>query len=109
MGKADFTGSSDPFCKVIANKQSWKTKTILKNINPKWNEETQFVFFDGIEEIKFEIYDADKNSKSDLLGLCKLQTKDFYLGGNKGFEGSVKLEKCKKGATIQVKVSGRLI
>eukprot|EP01084_Bolivina_argentea_P315692 547008_1 len=110
LQKADFSGSSDPFCKVIANQQSWITKTIDANINPKWNEETQFVFFNPTEEIRFEVYDADQNSKSDLLGYCKLKTKDFFAASSDGFSGDIKLEKCKKkGSTINVQVNGRLI
>eukprot|EP00483_Globobulimina_turgida_P001253 UN01255 len=106
---ADFTGSSDPYCKIIANKQSWRTKTIQKNTNPTWNEETQFVFFEGVEAIKFEIYDEDSNSKNDMLGFAILETKDFYNEYNNGLDGSIPLQKCKKGAKIQVKVNGRLI
>ena len=79
LEKADFTGSSDPFCKVEINGQSWKTTTKQKNLNPCWNEETQFVFFNPVEEILFEVYDADQGSKNDLIGRAKLPTAEYKL------------------------------
>jgi len=95
-------------CKVIANKQTWRTKHIMKNLNPQWNEETSFVFFNAVEEIQFEVYDWDNGSKHDIIGCATLETKDFYDKNNKGFKDMIKLEKCKKGS-IEVCVTGRMI
>merc|ERR1719410_1453878 len=106
--KADTFGLSDPFCKVIANKQSWRTKTIEKNLNPEWNEDTQFVFFDAVNEITFEVWDADQNTKSDKIGTVTLDVSSFYTSGNEGFEDWKALTDCKSGS-IFVKVTGRTI
>mmetsp|Transcript_50466 Transcript_50466/g.80369 ORF Transcript_50466/g.80369 Transcript_50466/m.80369 type:complete len:284 (+) Transcript_50466:72-923(+) len=108
LERADLTGSSDPFCKVVANKQSWTTKTIMKNLNPEWNDNTSFVFFDAVESITFEVYDFDKGSKHDLIGTCNLEVKSFYDANSKGFKGTLNLTKCKHGS-IDVEVSGRLV
>jgi len=108
LEKADFTGSSDPFCKVSAKKQSWSTKTIEKNTSPQWNEETSFVFFEKVEEITFEVFDWDKGSKHDSIGKATLNTSEFYKPGSKGFVGWVKLKDCKKGE-INISVTGKTI
>ena len=79
--KADITGSSDPFCKVIANKQSWSTKVIEKNLNPQWKEETSFVFFSPCNEIQFEVFDWDKGSKHDSIGKCTLKMGQYDYKG----------------------------
>lgn len=74
---ADLTGSSDPFCKVIANKQTWTTKVIMKNLNPEWKEETSFVFFEPCDEIQFEVWDWDKGTKHDNIGRVTLKKGEF--------------------------------
>jgi len=110
LEKADLSGSSDPFCKVIANKQSWTTKTIKKNLNPEWNQNTQFVFFEAVKEIKFEVFDWDKGSKHDLIGTytLKLDTTSFYNSDNNGVKGWKTLQNCKKGS-IEIEVGGKKI
>jgi len=109
--KADISGKSDPFCKVIATtkdtKQSWTTSMIEKELNPQWNEETSFVFFNPVEKIDFEVYDWDKNTKHDEIGNVCLKKGDFDYK-DKEFDGELKLENVKKGY-LKVKVAGRSI
>jgi len=105
----DLNGKSDPFCKVIANKQSWVTETVPKDLNPVWNEDTSFVFFKPCKEVEFEVWDWDQNSSPDLMGKAtlKMDKKDnWYDGNGKGFEGELKL---KKKGCITVKVSGKTV
>eukprot|EP01083_Nonionella_stella_P083425 230704_1 len=105
---SDLLGTSDPFCKVIANKQTWKTATIQKTLTPKWDEQTQFVFFDKPNDIKFEVFDADKRSKADSIGCATLDTSQFYAVDNAGYTGWLDLQDCDQGS-IEVCVTGRLI
>ena len=70
--------SSDPFIEVIANSQKYTTQTIMKNLNPIFNESTTFCFFDLISKIDFNVYDFDKGSKHDLIGKCSLDTSKFF-------------------------------
>mmetsp|Transcript_26236 Transcript_26236/g.22998 ORF Transcript_26236/g.22998 Transcript_26236/m.22998 type:complete len:284 (+) Transcript_26236:98-949(+) len=110
LDRADFGGKSDPFCKVIANKQSWQTKHIMDNLNPRWDEETSFCFFSKIDEIDFVVFDWDKGSKHDEIGKCKLDTSAFYAAESKGFSGSIDLSlKKKKLGCIEVVVTGRMV
>lgn len=34
-------GTSDPFCKIVFGKEKFKTSTIKKTTDPKWNENFQ--------------------------------------------------------------------
>eukprot|EP00485_Elphidium_margaritaceum_P008990 CAMPEP_0202694534 /NCGR_PEP_ID=MMETSP1385-20130828/8371_1 /ASSEMBLY_ACC=CAM_ASM_000861 /TAXON_ID=933848 /ORGANISM="Elphidium margaritaceum" /LENGTH=282 /DNA_ID=CAMNT_0049350399 /DNA_START=38 /DNA_END=886 /DNA_ORIENTATION=+ len=112
LPKMDTFGQSDPFIKVIANKQSYTTKVIEKNLNPVWEDEnTSFVFFDRVGTVRFEVYDWDKGSfnKSDEIGSVELQCGEFYENGNDGFDGDLVLQGKEAAGSIQVKVEGRLI
>jgi len=107
----DVMGKSDPFCIVTANpkgkKQSWSTKVIENDLNPTWNEQTSFVFFERCQEIKFEVFDWDEGTKHDKCGHCTLDG-DKYDYDGKDFEGDLPLKKT-KGATLRIKVSGRSV
>ena len=83
--------SSDPFIEVVANDQKYTTKTIMKNLNPLFNESTTFCFFDLISEIKFHVYDWDKGSKHDSIGQCSLNTTQFF---NPNHSGITSLQPC---------------
>jgi len=105
---ADLNGKSDPFLKVLANGQSYSTKTIEKTLNPVFNERTQFCFFEPLNEIKFEVWDWDQSFKNDKIGTCSLNTSNFFQSGNKGFSGDINLQGVKSGK-INVTVKGRYI
>jgi len=34
----DSGGTSDPYCKIACNEEEVKTQTIMKAVNPMWNE-----------------------------------------------------------------------
>ncbi|ETO35082.1 hypothetical protein RFI_01990 [Reticulomyxa filosa] len=128
LAAADLNGKSDPYCKIIGNKQFFKTKTIEKTLNPEWNEETQFCFLEPVKDIKFEVWDWDKLTKGDRIGNATLNVSEFFNPGHKekkllnfvcsflwgghgkkkGFEGALQLQDVKTGS-IHVKVVGRFI
>ncbi|ETO33757.1 hypothetical protein RFI_03347 [Reticulomyxa filosa] len=115
---ADLNGKSDPYCKVCFqacdktqrhdNKQFYKTKVIEKNLNPEWNEETQFCFLEPVQEVRFEVWDWDKFTKGDRIGNVTLNVSEFFNSGHKGFNGQLQLKDVKTG-WIYVKVTGRVI
>ena len=101
--------SSDPFCEVIANGQKFTTKTLMKTLNPEWNEETTFCFFDIVKQIEFKVWDYDKNTKHDSIGNCVLNTSLLFDDNNVyGFNGDIKLKNVSKGK-INVSVKGAKI
>merc|ERR1712130_217716 len=113
--KMDLAGKSDPFVKVVANKQTYTTKKIDKNLNPCWNENTQFVFFDKVDCVRFEVYDWDKGSQHDAMGTATIDLNSrpsFYNDDYKanGFEGKLDvILKNKKKGQLEVKVNGKTI
>jgi len=105
--KADVLGKSDPYVKVSAFSRTYTTCTIMKTLNPKWNEHVEMTFFNDPKKLKFEVYDWDKGSKDDPIGNCEfLLHDDFYSPSNSGFHGRLKLENVKKGE-LEIKVVAR--
>ena len=56
----------------------------MKNLNPIFNEETTFCFFDKINNIKFEVFDWDKGTKHDSIGNVSLDTSNFFQPNSNG-------------------------
>ncbi|ODV83193.1 hypothetical protein CANARDRAFT_9769 [[Candida] arabinofermentans NRRL YB-2248] len=73
---ADSNGKSDPFTKVYLNgKEVFKTKTIKKNLNPEWNEETSIDIDNRVcSTLRFKVNDWDLGlEQDDKLGELTLQ------------------------------------
>eukprot|EP00490_Sorites_sp_Unknown_P002678 CAMPEP_0114671568 /NCGR_PEP_ID=MMETSP0191-20121206/41370_1 /TAXON_ID=126664 /ORGANISM="Sorites sp." /LENGTH=119 /DNA_ID=CAMNT_0001931705 /DNA_START=28 /DNA_END=384 /DNA_ORIENTATION=- len=84
--KADVFGKSDPYCIVNALGQTYTTKTIMKTLDPVWNESTQICTFEDPKELKFEIFDWDKGTQDDPIGHAMLSLNGFFNDGNNGFK-----------------------
>ncbi|CAF0743361.1 unnamed protein product [Adineta steineri] len=70
--KSDITllgkGKSDPFVKVKAQGNEYKTKTINNTSEPHWNEVFEFVIEQNeTDSVEFEVYDEDPG-KDDFIG-----------------------------------------
>ena len=64
-------------------------------------------FFNDPEQLKFELFDYDGNTKDDPIGDCTLNLdKNIYDPDNEGFNGRIKLQNCKSGE-LEVKVFAR--
>ncbi|XP_043537668.1 extended synaptotagmin-1 [Chiloscyllium plagiosum] len=70
-------GKSDPYVKVRAGAQSFRSKTIKENLNPKWHEMYEVIVnhIPG-QELEFELFDKDID-KDDFLGRLKISYKDI--------------------------------
>eukprot|EP00062_Callorhinchus_milii_P024119 gi/632983699/ref/XP_007908775.1/ PREDICTED: extended synaptotagmin-1 [Callorhinchus milii] len=70
-------GKSDPYIKIRAGPQSFRSKTIKENLNPKWNELYEVIanHIPG-QELEFEVFDKDID-KDDFLGRLKISYKDI--------------------------------
>ena len=72
----DSNGFSDPYCKLTFGKTTFKSKTIMKSLNPRWDETFTFRgnyqdFANGVLEI--QCWDWDRFSTNDKLGNATLQ------------------------------------
>ncbi|KAJ8610372.1 hypothetical protein CTAYLR_003875 [Chrysophaeum taylorii] len=85
---ADLGGTSDPYVKLILtgrnkwdqewdHKQTWRTKTVKKDLCPRFHAETTFGVprFDAV--LRVEVYDSDVQSADDLLGSCEVPLKEL--------------------------------
>ncbi len=61
------TGSSDPFIKVTVNGQTKQTKTVMKNLNPVFNERLEFVFDAAPASVELAVFDWDRASAADPM------------------------------------------
>jgi septal ring factor EnvC (AmiA/AmiB activator) len=106
-----FSKTSDPYLKAFANGKYYCTKTIMKTLDPEWNEKTQFVFFSEPKELKFELWDWDRGTKDDHIGETVLPLKGFFAEGHKGFDGELPLTLQDKKSTqkgqLRVSVTAR--
>jgi len=100
-------GKSDPYVKVSAFSTSYTTCTIMKTLNPQWNEHVEMTFFNDPKALKFEVWDWDRGSKDDAIGDCEFAIDDdFYSPTSHGFSGRLKLQNCKTGE-LEIKVVAR--
>jgi len=87
---ADLNGKSDPFCTIQVVNKPWtksQTKVMEKTLDPWWGEEFDDKYgYETIEdELRFEVFDYDKGSDSELLSTATLSGKEFDRAG--GFDG----------------------
>ncbi|XP_078390628.1 extended synaptotagmin-1 [Cetorhinus maximus] len=70
-------GKSDPYVKLRAGAQSFRSRTIKENLNPKWHELYEVIVnhIPG-QELEFELFDKDID-KDDFLGRLKISYKDI--------------------------------
>ncbi|XP_078421457.1 multiple C2 and transmembrane domain-containing protein 1 isoform X3 [Cetorhinus maximus] len=69
----DPNGLSDPYVKFKMGCQKYKSKAILKTLNPQWREQFDFLLAeekDGIIDIT--VWDKDSLKKDDFIGSCQI-------------------------------------
>jgi len=72
LAAKDPNGLSDPFARVVFNKQKKKTRKIKETLNPIWNEEIRFNFEYGVDDVEVFLYDWDLIGGDDFLGYVKI-------------------------------------
>ncbi|XP_029430182.1 E3 ubiquitin-protein ligase NEDD4 [Rhinatrema bivittatum] len=74
LAKKDILGASDPYVKLTVYDPengvliSVQTKTVKKNLNPKWNEEILFRVCPQKHRLLFEVFDEHRLTRDDFLG-----------------------------------------
>ncbi|CAL4067465.1 unnamed protein product, partial [Meganyctiphanes norvegica] len=80
--KSDLFGSSDPFCCIHLGSQMFKTKTIIKNLNPIWNYSCEFyAMVSRGQEVEFEVWDFDVTNH-DFLGRASIDVSEILQNGS---------------------------
>jgi len=64
-------GKSDPYCHVTVGRKRQTTKTVLKTVDPYWNEQFVFPLEEGPPpKVHFALWDSDLKGSDDPLGEC---------------------------------------
>ena len=73
-------GTSDPYVKAkFRGKCVYKTKIVMKDLNPVWNEKFDVFFDDGNACLSFKVYDFDRLSSDDQMGVATLSIAELEL------------------------------
>ena len=61
-------GTSDPYVKFKLGEQKYKSRTVMKDLNPKWNESFILWTSNIQEQLKIKVYDYDRGWTDDYMG-----------------------------------------
>ena len=86
IGNKDWFSKNDLYVKIILGDQTRRTRVWWDNNSPAWNE--TFLFEESvIDQIKFELYDADKWSPDEIvdtteffINRCEMNIKSVTVG-----------------------------
>ena len=76
IAKMDKNDESDPFVKVsVPHNKDYKTKVIMNNQNPIWNESFEFKNIKDVisDCVIFDVFDKDKFTSDDFIGSAKVK------------------------------------
>ncbi|CAB4396850.1 hypothetical protein RhiirA5_365103 [Rhizophagus irregularis] len=77
----DLFGKSDPYVKLVLSDNKSQSTTIKKGeLNPKYNEEFNFVT-DGEKELKVEVWDRNTIGSDELIGSEVIPLAKVYESG----------------------------
>ncbi|KAH3767558.1 Phosphatidylserine decarboxylase proenzyme 2 precursor [Pelomyxa schiedti] len=98
---ADLNGLSDPYCIIKFAGKECRSRTIMKTLDPKWDETFHFVVPATATHftVLFEVWDWDTISSSDFLG--KVEFDIGNLPFNNSVEKWLSLEEPKKRKAAQ--------
>ena len=67
-------GTSDPYVKFkVDGKTCYRSRTVMRNLNPKWNEKFSVFLEDLGRTIDVRVYDYDRGLRDDWMGSAAIQ------------------------------------
>jgi len=62
-------GTSDPYVKFkVEGKTCYRSRTVMKNLNPRWDEKFTLMLDDLSKQIDVRVYDYDRGLRDDSMG-----------------------------------------
>lgn len=71
----------DCYVDATLGAETWRTKTIDNNRNPKWNETHGYLLCDHDQVVTVEVSNEDTATSDDALGKATVTVKDLLLSG----------------------------
>ena len=69
----DASGTSDPYVKFkYKGKLVYKSNTIMKDLNPVWDESFQILIEDPTSPLELEVFDYDRFAMDDFMGTAEV-------------------------------------
>lgn len=85
MAVQDFL-TSDPFAVVtIGNQTIGRTKVVMRNLNPVWNEQFATPLLHNHAKLRVSLYDFDYSSSDDDLGYVEVNLASISLDDTENF------------------------
>ncbi|XP_023750941.1 protein C2-DOMAIN ABA-RELATED 10 [Lactuca sativa] len=78
--------SSDPYLVATLDGQKTKTKVIKGNCNPIWDDELTLTMRDPKTPISIAVYDRDRFSNDDSMGVADIDVKPYIECLKKGLD-----------------------
>lgn len=76
----DSCGTSDPYVKFkIDGKTCYRSRTVMRNLNPKWDEKFSVMLDDLSKTIDVRVYDYDRGLRDDWMGSATIQPSQLPL------------------------------
>ena len=112
---ADIDGLSDPYCIISVGSESKRTSTVMKSLNPKW-EDPAFIFrvahpslasrgglgvSDLVYYVNIDVFDYDRLNQDDHLGRIIIPVAPLMEGKN---EVWYKLKAARQGQIVKGKL-----
>lgn len=76
----DDNGLSDPYVKFKLEKESYRSRTIRKTLNPEFKEHFQMYIFDMSSiQLQISVHDFDDNKRNDFMGRANVDLNNYEL------------------------------
>jgi len=84
LASMDSNGFSDPYALLFLNGKRHKTRTIMKTLDPTWDEVFSYNLAPGANSLYIQVWDWDRASTDDFLGECYVDL--MAVGDNPNLE-----------------------
>ncbi|KAI3733837.1 hypothetical protein L6452_13294 [Arctium lappa] len=91
------TKSSDPYLVATLDGQKTKSRVVKGNCNPEWNDELTLTLRDPKAPINIAVYDKDRFSNDDNMGVAEIDVKPYI----KCLQRSLELNNLPNGTTLE--------
>jgi len=73
-------GTSDPYVKFkVGGKTVYRSRTVMRNLNPRWDEKLSVMLDDLDKLIDVRVYDYDRGLRDDWMGSAAIQPAQLPL------------------------------